>query len=281
MVIASPIYAIADGVPIRYIKDPETGKTLAQYFGHSDMVWVDDFKYVYDILKAHEDDELIDLLNNKDFFLVSEFELNAYLAHLLLEHRKRSEVAEGIKPVMPPDEGVEWTKKHVKMKGLSETTDKPEIRAFFIREEGLVRVLANPIFCADGGSSLDFELGPGFECFEISYWSLWRAGAGEIKIAPDGKGEIYMVSEDPDDGILDWTESSVAPMWYHGFENDPCRMVFFDEDYEAPVRKFFGDIDPEDFADGPRASVDYAENMTDEELYDGLPDYLKPDKPEK
>ncbi len=59
MIIATPMYAIADGLPVRFIEEDDTIKS--EYLNLTDGVWVDDFDYVYNILMGREGDEPTEL----------------------------------------------------------------------------------------------------------------------------------------------------------------------------------------------------------------------------
>ena len=61
MIITTPMYAIADGLPVRYIREDD-GQVLSQYLNLTGGVWVDDFDFVYNVLSGREGDEPTELL---------------------------------------------------------------------------------------------------------------------------------------------------------------------------------------------------------------------------
>lgn len=56
------MFAIADGVPVRYFKDDD-GRVRSEYLQLTDCVWVEDFEAVYNVLNGREWDAPMELLS--------------------------------------------------------------------------------------------------------------------------------------------------------------------------------------------------------------------------
>lgn len=60
MIITPPMFAMADGLPVRTIIS-EDGDWLFQYLNLKDGIWEENFEYVYNILMGREGDEPTEL----------------------------------------------------------------------------------------------------------------------------------------------------------------------------------------------------------------------------
>jgi|GEM_PF-5850691 len=92
MLITTPMFAIADGVPVRFIQD-ETGQVRSEYLRLTDCVWVEDFDAVYNVLNGREWDEPTELLSG-DLIIMARKPFEECVAALF---KKR-----GFKPPKPP-----------------------------------------------------------------------------------------------------------------------------------------------------------------------------------
>lgn len=112
-------------------------------------------------------------------------------------------------------------------------------KLYFTREDNRVHVQSNPELCKGQKKSVDFYLDADEEYAGLSYAILWDAGAGEIIMECDGRGKITRISQDQDDKIYSWSQVSDEPLWYHLFENEPCAMMPFYEDYDTSLKKYY------------------------------------------
>ena len=108
-------------------------------------------------------------------------------------------------------------------------------KLYFTRDGDLVHIQSNPKLRGSHKVPVDIYIRPQDHYAGLSYAVLWNAGAGEIIIQADGSGKIVCISQDQDDKIYSWSDVADTAFWYHMFENDPCVMMPFHDDYETSL----------------------------------------------
>ena len=63
-----PMFAVADGIPIRYFVDDDD-KVQAQYLRLGDGIWIDDFDFVYNCLQGRDGDDPAEMLKGELSFM--------------------------------------------------------------------------------------------------------------------------------------------------------------------------------------------------------------------
>ena len=125
-------------------------------------------------------------------------------------------------------------------------TDEP--KAYFTRDGDLVRIQANPNFCAEWRKPLDIKIDTDGKFRGLSHETLWHAGAGILEISPKGKWKIAEISDTQDDDIYSFLSDEDDCIWGSFWDDYPSRRFAFIKNYETSASNFCIPADYEKYA---------------------------------